>query len=256
MLAIVSCAKKMDFKRELPKLEFSSHTRFYKEAEYLVENLQKKSALELSQMMNMSSQLGILNAERYFQWSWPNHQEMGRAALYAFTGEVFASLSGDTLEFDDLYYSQDSLRIISGLYGLLRPLDLILPYRLEMSTRLKTSKANDLYGFWRDKITNALNQDLLSYNHKALVDLASKEYYRAIDSSALSAPVITPVFKENKNGKYKTVVLYAKRARGLMARFIIENRLTDPEEIKAFDLEGYHYNNELSKGYQYVFTRH
>lgn len=255
MLAILSPAKKLDFKKKLP---FSKNTgiRFPEEASQLIGQLRSFSPKELMDLMSISQNLADLNAGRFHQWHWPYDEKEGRQAIYAFNGEAYNGLDAYTLNSKEIDAAQQHLRILSGLYGLLRPLDLILPYRLEMGTKLENDKGKDLYKFWGDKITGQLDEDLKKGNHKALINLASQEYFKSIDPEKISRPIITPVFKENKNGRYKVISVYAKKARGMMVRFIIQHQLTDPEELKAFDVEGYHFNNELSDGNEMVFTRH
>ncbi|WP_462317490.1 peroxide stress protein YaaA [Marinilabilia sp.] len=255
MLAILSPAKKLDFKSDLPQKR-NTQIRFPDEAAELIDQLRSFSPKELMDLMSISQNLANLNAERFHQWHWPYDEKEGRQAIYAFNGEAYNGLDAYSLKSQEIDSAQQHLRILSGLYGLLRPLDLILPYRLEMGTKLENEAGKDLYKFWGNKITEQLNEDLKKGNHKALINLASQEYFKAIDSEKVLKPIITPVFKENKNGEYKVISVYAKKARGMMVRFIIQNKLTDPEELKAFDIDGYHFNNDLSEGNEMVFTRH
>ena len=256
MIAILSPAKKLDFKKSLPFDTPKTNIRFPGEARELIDHLRRYSPKELMDLMNISQNLANLNAERFHQWHWPYDEKEGRPALFAFNGEAYNGLDAYSLTPEQTETAQDNLRILSGLHGLLRPLDLILPYRLEMGTKLDNERGKDLYQFWNNKITEALNEDLHKGNHKALINVASKEYFKAIDPEKIEVPVITPVFKENKNGTYKIISVYAKKARGMMVRFIVQNGLTDPEDLKAFDMDGYYFNNELSKGNEFVFTRH
>jgi cytoplasmic iron level regulating protein YaaA (DUF328/UPF0246 family) len=255
MIAILSPAKKLDFKQKVPSAK-SSEILFSDEAATLAKKLKEFSPDELMKMMKISRQLGELNAERFFQWHWPYSEKESRQAIYSFNGEAYNGLDAYSLNKKETDTAQNQLRILSGLYGMLRPLDMIMPYRLEMGTKLSNDKGKDLYEFWGEKLTNQLNQDLKQGKHKALVNLASQEYYKALDSEKIEKPIITPVFKENKNGEYKVISIYAKKARGMMVRFIIQNKLTEPEDLKAFDEDGYHFNNELSEASQMVFTRH
>jgi len=255
MLAILSPAKKLDFKSDLPQKK-NTQIRFPDEAAELVDQLRHFSPKELMNLMSISQNLADLNAERFHKWHWPYSDKEGRQAIYAFNGEAYNGLDADSLNSKEIDAAQQHLRILSGLYGLLRPLDLILTYRLEMGTKLENANGKDLYKFWGDKIAKQLDEDLRKDNHKALVNLASQEYFKSIDLEKISKPVITPVFKENKNGQYKVISVYAKKARGMMVRFIIKNQLTDPEALKAFDIDGYHFNNDLSNGSEMVFTRH
>ncbi|PWD98115.1 peroxide stress protein YaaA [Marinilabilia rubra] len=255
MLAILSPAKKLDFKSDLPQKK-NTQIRFPYEAAELVDKLRSYSPKQLMGLMSISQNLADLNAGRFHQWHWPYEEKEGRQAIFAFNGEAYNGLDAYSLNSKETDAAQQHLRILSGLYGLLRPLDLILPYRLEMGTKLENKKGKDLYKFWGDKITEQLNDDLNKGNHKALVNLASQEYFKSIASDKISKPIITPVFKENKNGRYKVISVYAKKARGMMVRFIVQNQLTDPEELKAFNIDGYHFNNDLSDGNEMVFTRH
>jgi len=255
MIAILSPAKKLDFKKEVPTKK-DSEIIFSDEAAALADKLKKFSPDELMKLMKISRQLGELNAERFHKWHWPYDDKESRQAIFAFNGEAYNGLDAFTLTSKETDIAQNQLRIISGMYGILRPLDRIMPYRLEMSTKLSTDEGKDLYEFWGQKLTSQLNRDLKQGNHKALVNLASQEYFKALDAEKIEKPIITPVFKENKNDEYKVISIYAKKARGMMVRFIIQNNLTDPEDLKAFDEDGYHFNNELSEGNEIVFTRH
>lgn len=256
MIAILSPAKKLDFKKPLPFDTPKTTIRFPDEARQLIDKLRHYSPNELMELMNISQNLANLNADRFHQWHWPYDEKEGRPAIFAFNGEAYNGLDAYSLDPDEVEKTQENLRVLSGLYGLLRPLDLILPYRLEMGTKLENEKGKDLYQFWAGKITETLNKDIQKGNHKALVNVASQEYFKAIDPEKIKVPIITPVFKENKNGTYKIISVYAKKARGMMVRFIVQNGLTDPEDLKAFDMDGYHFNNELSRGNEFVFTRH
>lgn len=254
MLIILSPAKTLDFDSKMPKAE-STDIRFPMESQTLASLLKMKSPDELAQLMRISSQLANLNAERYFQWNWPFAKDDTRPALFAFKGDVYTGLDAFSMEMDTIRYTQTHVRILSGLYGLLRPLDAIMPYRLEMGTRLTTDKGDDLYHFWGNEITRLLNEDMKQAGQTVLVNLASQEYFKSLNGKLLDAKVVTPVFKDYKNGDYKIISFFAKKARGMMTRFIVENRLSNPEDIKAFDMDGYHFNNEMSKNSQMVFTR-
>lgn len=255
MLIVISPAKTLDYDREIPDYKPTA-IRMAEEAAELADQLRAFSPGKLKKLMKISDALAQLNADRFLEWQWPFKQESVRPALLAFNGEVFVGLDALTMEPGAMEYAQKSLRILSGLYGVLRPLDNIMPYRLEMGTKLKTKKGKDLYAFWGDKITRLLNDDIQEAGHPYLVNLASKEYFSAIHTKELCVPVITPVFKNLKNGQYKILSFYAKKARGLMSRYIIENNITHPDELKAFCLDGYQFNSELTmtKG-EMVFTR-
>jgi cytoplasmic iron level regulating protein YaaA (DUF328/UPF0246 family) len=255
MLIIISPAKTLDYEREIPDYKPTT-IRMSDEAVELAEQLRAFSPGKLKKLMKISDALARLNAERFLQWQWPFKQDAVRPALLAFKGEVFVGLDALTMEPGAMEYAQKSLRILSGLYGVLRPLDNIMPYRLEMGAKLKTKKGKDLYAFWGGKITQLINNDIEKEGHQYLVNLASKEYFSAINTKALCVPVVTPVFKDLKNGQYKILSFFAKKARGLMSRYIIENNLTHPDELKAFNLEGYQFNNELSVTKdELIFTR-
>lgn len=254
MFVILSPAKTLDFESEIPKVE-ATEIRFPMESQTLASVLKTKSAVELTRLMNISNQLAVLNAERYFQWRWPFKKEDTRSALFAFKGDVYSGLDAFSMEMDTIRYTQTHVRILSGLYGLLRPLDAIMPYRLEMGTRLTTSKGDDLYRFWGNEITRLLNEDMMQCGQTILVNLASQEYFKSLDLKFLDVEVVTPVFKDFKNGEYKIISFFAKKARGMMTRFIVENRLSSPDDLKAFDMDGYHFNNEMSNNNQFVFTR-
>lgn len=255
MLIVISPAKTLDYDREIPDYKPTT-IRMADEAAELADQLRVYSPDKLKKLMNISDALAQLNADRFLQWHWPFKAEAVRPALLAFKGEVFVGLDAMSMEPGAMEYAQKSLRILSGLYGVLRPLDNIMPYRLEMGTKLKNKKGADLYAYWGDKITSLLNDDIRLEGYQYLVNLASKEYFSAIHAKALCVPVVTPVFKDLKNGQYKILSFFAKKARGLMSRYIIENNISHPEELKAFNLDGYQYNDELTvtKG-ELVFTR-
>lgn len=225
------------------------------QAEKLIARLRDFSEKQLADLMNISYDLAELNVARHLQWQTPFALPNAKQALLAFRGEVFRGIDVDTFSQDDLQAAQKYLRILSGLYGVLRPLDLILPYRLEMGTKLETTEGKNLYEFWGNQITEHINKALAQEKHKLLVNLASDEYFKALKKKNIKARIIKPVFKENKNGTYKTIAVYAKKARGLMTRFIIRNRLTDAEHLKAFDSAGYSFSDELSGENQWAFVR-
>lgn len=250
MLLVISPAKTLDYSNP----EYSYHTQpdFPTEVKDLVVVLRKKSTSEISKLMHLSDSLASLNEERYKTFNEAFSPENSKQALLAFKGEVYAKMEADQFSAEDLEFAQQHLRILSGLYGLLKPLDLIQPYRLEMGTPLKTKKGTNLYQYWGTKISKALNE---VGQGKTLVNLASQEYFKAVDQKSLKLPVITIHFKEHKDGKYQVVGFFAKQARGLMARYAILNRITDPEQLKAFALEGYEYSAPLSTAQDWVFVR-
>jgi hypothetical protein len=254
MLILISPSKTLDF--DIPaKANNPSQPEFLDEAQLLVDKLKNYSPAKLQELMRINPKLADLNAKRYMDWQQPFTEVNARQALLVFKGEVFTGLKAEDLNNDDLEFSQDHLRILSGLYGVLRPLDLIQPYRLEIGTKLKTGKAKDLYQFWGNKITNSINMALKDTDQNVIINLASNEYFNSIDRKKLNAEVYTPTFKDYSNGTYKFLTVYGKRARGMMARFIIKNRITDVEKLKLFEEDGYYYNDNLSEGRNWVFTR-
>jgi cytoplasmic iron level regulating protein YaaA (DUF328/UPF0246 family) len=254
MIIVVSPAKSL-YNQPPVKFDKYSEADFLPEAEKIVSVLKKKKPAQLAELMGISQKLAELNFQRFQEWSLPFTPENAWQAVLMFNGDVYQGLRAETFSEAEFETAQQKLRILSGVYGLLKPLDLIQPYRLEMGTHLAVARKKDLYEFWKDKITRKLNQELATENKPVLVNLASNEYFSAIDTKKLKARIITPAFKENKNGDYQMISFFAKRARGLMSRFVIQNNISDPEEMKAFDLEGYFYNNQLSKGDNWVFTR-
>lgn len=255
MQIIISPAKSLDFETTIEHQINSTNYRFIEEPQKLVSKLQSLSSEELSLLMKISVKLADLNYNRYKHWHYPFDVIHGKQAMFAFKGDVYTGLDAYSLSNEEVKIAQSKLRILSGLYGLLRPLDLILPYRLEMGIPLNIGGTKNLYDFWGSKISQLLNKDIEENNHKVLVNLASNEYFKSIQKKNIIVPIITPVFKDFKNGEYKMISFYAKKARGLMTRFIIQNNIQNPEDIKAFDLDGYYYNNQLSTNQIPVFTR-
>ncbi|NNK87099.1 MAG: peroxide stress protein YaaA [Flavobacteriaceae bacterium] len=252
MKVVISPAKSLDFESKVP-VAVSSEICFQKEAERLNRLMKKKSARSLKRLQDISDDLAQLNYERNQEWAIPFDQAKARQAVYAFNGDVYRGLDAYNLPKEITDRLQDTLRIISGLYGLLKPLDLILPYRLEMGTKLAVGKNKNLYAFWKKKITEALNEEL--EEGEIFINLASNEYFKAIDRKALKVPVYTVNFKEFRNGKYATIGFFAKFARGLMTRYIIETNAQTLDDIKGFNYEGYGYSDELSSEFELVFTR-
>ncbi len=252
MKIVISPAKSLDFETPSPT---SLHTQglFLDKAERLSKVLKKKSAKSISKLMHVSDNLGQLNYERNQAWSLPFNLENAKQAIYAFNGDVFRGLDVMSLPTDKLPQLQDKLRIISGQYGLLKPLDLMQAYRLEMGTKLKVGRKENLYQFWGNEITNALNDEL--ENDELFVNLASNEYFKAIKPKELKVPVITPIFKDFKNGQYKTIMTFAKLARGYMVRYIVENNIETIEDLKCFNVEGYGFDVNLSTETELIFTR-
>ncbi|PKQ65101.1 peroxide stress protein YaaA [Labilibaculum filiforme] len=254
MLIVISPAKTLDF--ESPAVsDIYSDASFLKESRLLIKELRNLKVDDIANLMGISANLAQLNFERFHMWSTPFTKENSKQALLAFKGDVYTGINASTFSDGDFIQSQSNLRILSGLYGVLKPMDLIQAYRLEMGKKIKTSRGENLYQFWGDSITKSINKSLKASNHKHLINLASNEYFKSIDKKKVQAEIITPVFKDLKNGEYKIISFFAKKARGLMTRFIIQNKITDPEDLKAFDLDGYMYNSMLSKEREPVFTR-
>lgn len=226
------------------------------EANYLANKLKNKSARSLSKMMNINKDLGELNYHRYQDWADPFPENKAFEAIHLFNGEVYRGLDSATFSKADMEFAQDHVFILSGLYGLLRPLDSMMPYRLEMGTRWAvTSAKKNLYSFWGDKITEKINSAFPRSGNDVLVNLASNEYFKAVEQEKLAGPVITPIFKDLKNGEYKSIMTYAKLARGYMCRYIVQEKIENSEDIKTFDLHGYSWNEKLSTKNEWTFTR-
>lgn len=254
MLIVVSPAKTLDFETPANAAVYSQ-PRFLEQSETLVTEMRKMAPQDISNLMGVSDKIASLNAARYEQWQQPFTPENAKQAVLAFKGDVYTGLDAETLNEDGLTFAQSHLRILSGLYGVLRPLDLMQPYRLEMGIKLANEKGSNLYQFWGEEITKSLNQELASNDNAVLINLASNEYFKSVKPKVLNADVITPVFKDEKNGKYKIISFYAKKARGLMARYIIDNRINDPEQLKAFNVDGYYFKPEESSAKDWVFYR-
>ena len=252
MKILLSPAKSLDFKSKLPTEKLTNFC-FKEEAKHLNSILKNKSPKELSDLMSVSSKIADLNYERNNNWSTPFNLSNSRQAVYAFSGDVYKGLDVYSVAQDKLDFMQNSLRIISGLYGLLKPFDLIQPYRLEMGTKLQVDNNKNLYEFWREKITNELNDQLTE--NEPVLNLASNEYFKAIDTKVIKTHIFTANFKQLKDGQYKTIAIFSKRARGMMARFIIDNNITDISDLKSFNYDGYLYSESLSTYKELVFNR-
>ena len=252
MKIIISPAKSLDFES---KVSTSLHSRpqFLDDSVKLNKKLKTLSRKKIADFMSISKELAELNYERNQNWNLPFTPDNSKQAIYAFTGEVFRGIDVNSLETDKIPLLQDRLRILSGLYGLLKPLDLIQPYRLEMGKKLKVGRAENLYKFCGDKIADALNDELEDANF--LINLASSEYFKVINQKVLKVPMITPVFKDFKNGQYKTIMTFAKKARGLMVRYIIDNNITTIDALKKINIEGYRFDENISTETEIVFTR-
>ena len=252
MKLVISPAKSLNYESELPT-GFSSENCFLNEAKQLNALLKKKSAKTLSELMHISPKLGALNYERNQNWSLPFSSDNARQAIYAFSGDVYRGLDAYTISEDKLDVLQNTVRIISGLYGLLKPMDLIQAYRLEMGTKFPVGKHKNLYEFWRQKVTTTLSDEM--QGDELLVNLASQEYFKAIDVKALKAPLIHIDFKEFKNGQFKTIAIFSKRARGLMTRYIVDSNAQNVEDLKNFNTDRYILDDQLSTENKLVFTR-
>ena len=252
MLIVISPAKSLDLETP-PTTSLHSTPDFLDHSAQLIERMRQFSPAEVGSLMGISDALSSLNVARYASWT-PELTD-ARQAIMAFNGDVYAGFEARTLQSDQLDYAQSRVRILSGLYGLLRPLDLIHPHRLEMGTRLSTARGKDLYAFWGDTITDALNRTAGENKAKVLVNLASEEYFKSVRPRQLTVPVITPVFEDWKSGKYKIISFYAKRARGMLARYAAVNQIRDPQQLKQFDVDGYAYVPEASNDSSWVFRR-
>ena len=252
MKILLSPAKSLDFKSKLPT-DRSSNICFEKEAAYLNLILKSKSPADLSDLMSISSKIADLNYERNHSWSLPFTNTNARQAIYAFSGDVYRGLDAYSIDDRSIDFLQKSVRIISGLYGLIKPLDLIQPYRLEMGTKLAFDSNKNLYDFWRKKITEQINSELES--DEPVLNLASNEYFKAVDNKVINTDVYSANFKQLKNGEYKTIAIFSKKARGLMTRFIVDNKITDVNDLKSFDYDGYMFQESLSSERDMIFTR-
>ena len=252
MLVVISPAKKLDENCDKNIVTNFTIPPYLEDSKKIIKSLRKYSTDKLSKLMNISEKISLLNYERYIKWSLPFNKKNAHPALLLFQGDVYKGISVSDFKKEDFIYAQKSLRILSGLYGILKPLDLIQPYRLEMGTQIKIGKHNDLYDFWGDEITKAINEDK---NSDYLINLASVEYFKSINKEKLNAKLINVIFKEKRNGSYKIIGINAKKARGLMSRYIIKNKISNPMKLKKFKEENYSYNKNLSSDSDWVFTR-
>ncbi|TCB80658.1 peroxide stress protein YaaA [Acinetobacter sp. ANC 4173] len=254
MLALISPAKTLDYESALPT---DQHTlpRLLEHSQQLIDVSRKLSASEIASLMSVSEKIAQLNVARFRDWQPEFNFSNARQAIFAFKGDVYTGLDAYDLTLQDLEFAQTHLRMLSGLYGLLRPLDLMMPYRLEMGTKLANARGHNLYEFWGDQMTQLVNADLAQANSDVLVNLASDEYYKSVKQSKVQAEIIKPVFLDQKNGKYKVISFYAKKARGLMARYMIENRLNRVEDLKSFNTDGYYFDAASSIQGELVFKR-
>jgi cytoplasmic iron level regulating protein YaaA (DUF328/UPF0246 family) len=254
MLMVISPAKTLDYESPLATQRFTQPALLEK-SHQLIDVARDLSPAQISSLMGISDKLAHLNADRFNQWQPPFSLENARQAILAFKGDVYTGLQAETFSDDDFDFAQQHLRMLSGLYGLLRPLDLMQPYRLEMGIKLANPAGKDLYGFWGDLLTEKLNEAIAEQGDDVLINLASDEYFKAIKPKKLNAKLIKPVFLDEKNGKFKVISFYAKKARGLMSRYVIQNRLTNPAQLKKFDVDGYFLDGAESSENELVFKR-
>ena len=253
MLMIISPAKTLDYESPLAT-ETYTQPDYLDDACELIDQLKELEPHQVSNLMSVSDKLGQLNAERFGNWHTPFTPDNARQAILAFKGDVYTGLDAESFSEDDFAFAQQHLRMLSGLYGLLKPLDLMQPYRLEMGTKFENNRGKDLYAFWGSKLTSALNE-LLAADDKVLVNLASNEYFKSVQKKDIDGRLVTPQFKDWKNGQYKMISFYAKKARGLMCRYAIQNRITQADDLKGFNLEGYYFSDEQSDNNNWVFLR-
>lgn len=254
MFFVLSPAKNLNEKDPAHVKEFTQPD-LLAEAEILMRQLRELAPQQIAELMHVSDKIALLNAERNAEWHTPFTPDNAKQAVFMFNGDVYEGIAADTLKPEQIQYLQQHLRLLSGLYGVLRPLDLMQPYRLEMGTAFANTRGKNLYEFWGDIITDLLNDTLAQAGSDILVNLASQEYFKSVNTQKLKARLITPVFKDEKNGKYKIISFYAKRARGLMVRYAAEHNITAPEMLKNFDYEGYAFNAAASNESEWVFMR-
>ena len=254
MLTVISPAKTLDFDTPTVTDAFTQPVHLT-QSRKLVRRMRQLSGQELEKLMHVSGNIADLNQQRFKKWKTPFNPENARQAIFAFKGDVYIGLDAYTMTARNVEFAQDHLRILSGLYGVLRPLDLMQAYRLEMGTRIDTDTGNNLYQFWDERITRTLNQELEQSGANSLINLASNEYFKSIKPKLLKAEVITPVFRDYNKGSYQVIGFYAKKARGLMARFLIDNEIDNPAGLMDFSAEGYAFNKAMSNSHEWVFTR-
>lgn len=254
MLAVISPAKNLDFDTPVTTSEYTQPP-LLDQAEELIQVCRQLTPADLASLMKLSDKLAGLNVARFQEWQRPFTLDNARQALYAFNGDVYSGIDAHSLSETGLDYCQANLRILSGLYGLLKPLDLMQAYRLEMGTKLANPKGKDLYQFWGMTLTDMLNEQLKQADSQVLVNLASNEYFKAVKPKSLDAKVVTPVFKDLKNGQYKIISFYAKKARGMMVRYMAENQVTELSQLEGFNYAGYYFSEEQSSDDTLVFLR-
>ncbi len=251
---IISPAKTLDFDTASTTQKHNT-PEFLAQSQQLIDTAKKLSPADISALMKISEKLGILNFERFHDWQTPFSLDNAKQAILAFKGDVYTGLDAESLSEEALLWADEHLAILSGLYGLLRPLDLMQAYRLEMGTKLENPYGKNLYEFWGDKVTEAINKQLAKEKNPVLINLASNEYYKVLQPKSIAAKIITPVFKDEKNGQYKIISFYAKKARGLMARWVIDNRIENPKDLINFNRDGYYYDDIESDINTLVFKR-
>ena len=254
MLTLLSPAKTLDFETP-PATKSASQPALLDDAEELVEALRDLSAMDLSNLMSISERLGALNHRRFADWETPFTKDNARQAILAFKGDVYQGMDAGSFSADDFKFAQKHVRILSGLYGVLKPLDLIQPYRLEMGTRFQNERGRNLYEFWGDRITEVLNSQLKTQKTKTVLNLASNEYFKSVNTDVLSADVVAPVFKDLNKGTYRVISFYAKKARGVMTAWLVRNQIDDTSAIEKFDQSGYRYSEEMSEPGAPTFVR-
>ncbi len=254
MLTVISPAKSLNFESPSSNTK-TSKPRFLTESQQIISQIKQLAPQDIASLMKLSDKLALLNYDRFQKFQTPFTKKNSKACIYAFKGDVYQGLDAETLDIDDLDYAQQHLRILSGLYGLLRPLDLMQAYRLEMGIKFNSPIGKNLYEFWGDKLNHSLSKELEKSDSSILINLASNEYFKAVKAKQLNYQVITPVFKDFKNGQYKIISFFAKKARGLMSRYIIQNKIDEPEALKGFNVNGYRFAEKLSTENELVFTR-
>ncbi|WP_404652836.1 peroxide stress protein YaaA [Raoultella terrigena] len=255
MLILISPAKTLDYQSPLATTRYTQ-PELLEYSQQLIGVARQLSAPQIGKLMGISDKLADLNATRFHDWHPEFTPKNARQAILAFKGDVYTGLQAETFDEADFDFAQQHLRMLSGLYGVLRPLDLMQPYRLEMGIKLENARGKDLYQFWDETITDTLNQALKAQGDDVVINLASDEYFRSVKTKRLQGQIIKPVFLDEKNGKFKVISFYAKKARGLMSRYIIENRLTRPEQLTRFDSDGYFFDADASNKGEMVFKRH
>jgi cytoplasmic iron level regulating protein YaaA (DUF328/UPF0246 family) len=254
MLLVISPAKTLDYDTQ-PKTKTFTLPDYLDDSQLLIDRARQWSALDIAELMQVSMKIADLNFDRFEAWHTPFTPDNAKQAVLAFKGDVYTGLDAESFKAVDFKFAQKHLRILSGLYGLLRPLDLMQPYRMEMGRKVDTERGKNLYEFWGGTITEGINQQLKKLKSPYLINLASNEYFKAVKPKLLDGEIITPEFKDWKNGQYKMMGVYAKKARGQLSRFVIQNQLSEPEAMKEFNVDGYGFNEEMSSGNKWVFTR-